>query len=217
MCDILIERRNTMFAEWWNMLDAASQVFYCIAIPATLVLVIQTVMLFIGLGEAADGVDGIDGADDIGELGADSSADAHDLSDFDGLRVFTIRGIVAFFVVFGWVGIAMRSSGVGLGITIPVALVCGFAVMVGIAYLLRAVMKLRGSGNIDNQNAIGKACKVHLTVPGERSGQGKVHLMLQGSYVERDAVTDQPEAIPTGSEAVVVGVSGQTTLVIEKK
>lgn len=203
-----------MFTQWWNLLDAASQVFYCIAIPATLVLVIQTVMLFIGLGEAFDGADG---ADDIGELGADSSADAHDLSDFDGLRVFTVRGIVAFFVVFGWVGIAMRSSDVSLGITVSVALAAGFAVMVGIAYLLRAVMKLRGDGNIDNKNAVGVPCKVHLTVPGERSGQGKVHLMLQGSYVERDAVTDQSEAIVTGSEAVVVGVSGQTTLVIEKK
>ncbi len=203
-----------MFAQWWNMLDGATQVFYCIAIPATLVLLIQTVMLFIGLGEALDGADGVD---DIGEIGADSAADAADLSDFDGLRVFTVRGIVAFFVVFGWVGIAMRSSDVSLAVTIPVALAAGVAMMIGIAYLLRAVMKLRGDGNIDNRNAVGVPCKVHLTVPAERAGQGKVHLMLQGSYVERDAVTDQPDAIPTGSEAVVVGLSGQTTLVIEKK
>lgn len=213
-----------MFAQWWNLLDVSTQIFYCMAIPATLVLVIQTVMLFLGLGEAADGADDI-GADvlpdevDAGDgiFGADSTADAHDLSDFDGLRVFTIRGIVAFFVVFGWVGVAMRSSGVSLLVTVPVALVSGIAVMVGIAYLLRAVMKLRGDGNLDNRNAVGTSCKVHLTVPPERSGQGKVHLMLQGSYVERDAVTDQSEPIPTGSEAVVVGVSGQTSLVIEKK
>lgn len=215
-----------MFAEWWNLLDAATQVFYCIAIPATLVLLIQTVMLFLGLGEAADGADDLGGdilPDDVeldagdGIFGADSVADTNDLSDFDGLRVFTIRGIVAFFVVFGWVGIAMRSSGVSLMWTIPVALAAGIAVMIGIAYLLRAVMKLRGDGNIDNRNAVGKECKVHLTVPAERSGQGKVHLVLQGSYVERDAVTDQSEALPTGCEAVVVGLSGQTTLVIEKK
>ena len=41
--------------------------------------------------------------------------------------------------------------------------------------------------------------------------------MLQGSYVERDAVTDDEETIPTGSEVVVIGLSGQTTLVVKRK
>ena len=41
--------------------------------------------------------------------------------------------------------------------------------------------------------------------------------MLQGAYVERGAVTDETEAIPTGSEIVVVGVSGQTDLVVRRK
>jgi hypothetical protein len=41
--------------------------------------------------------------------------------------------------------------------------------------------------------------------------------MLQGSYVERSAVTDDEEAIPTGSEIIVVGVSGQTDLIVKRK
>lgn len=216
-----------MFVEWWNLLSTATQVFYCIAIPATLVLLIQTVLIFIGFGEGGDTPDDIeldDALDSIGEgdagdgiFGADSVSDSHDLSDLGDLRILTIRGIVAFFVVFGWVGVAMQSAGLALYITIPVSLLCGFAAMVGIAFLLRAVMKLRGSGNIDNHNAIGTQCKVHLTVPPHRTGAGKVHVMLQGSYVERSAVTDETDPIPTGSEAVVVGVSGQTDLVVERK
>ncbi len=214
-----------MFQEWWNMLGAAAQTFYCIAIPATLVLVIQTVLIFVGIGESGDGVDdlGADGAiSDLAEsgdgiYGTDSVSDMHDIGDLDGLRIFTLRGIIAFFVVFGWVGVAMCSAGVSLYATIPVSILCGFAVMVGIAYLLRAVMKLRSDGNIDNRNAVGLHGKVHLTVPPARSGEGKVHIMLQGSYVERNAITDQAEAIPTGSEVVVVGVSGQTDLVVERK
>ena len=55
------------------------------------------------------------------------------------------------------------------------------------------------------------------TIPALRTGTGKVHLMLQGSYVERDAVTDDETSLPTGSEIVVVGVSGQTTLIVRKK
>ena len=38
-----------MFIEWWNSLGTLSQVLYCIAIPATLVLLIQTIMMLIGI------------------------------------------------------------------------------------------------------------------------------------------------------------------------
>lgn len=202
--------------DFWNSLDFATQVFYCIAIPSTLVLLIQTVLMFIGIGDDADGDIDID----AGEVDGDISNDIYDFEDaegLDGLRIFTVRGIIAFFVVFGWVGIAMMGAGAPIFATIPVAIVCGFAMMVLIALLLRSVMKLRSDGNTDNRNAIGTAGKVHLTIPPSRSGEGKVHIMLQGSYVERNAITDSEESIPTGSEVVVVGVSGQTDLIVKKK
>jgi membrane protein implicated in regulation of membrane protease activity len=201
------------------------QVFTCIAIPFTLVLIVQTVMMFLGMGEDGDGL-GDDIPDEIGEIADDVSdgvfgdADAPDIDDasgFEGLRIFTVRGIVAFFVVFGWVGAAMASAGAKLYFTVPVAAVCGFAMMLVLALLFRAVMKLRSDGNTDNRNAVGVSGRVQLTIPAARSGEGKVHVMLQGSYVERDAVTDDESAIPTGSEIVVVGVSGLTTLVVRKK
>ncbi|MBQ6893422.1 MAG: NfeD family protein [Clostridia bacterium] len=210
--------------DWWNSLAIATQVFYCIAIPATLVLLIQTVLMFIGFGEDADGdveIEDVIGDGDIdagdGVFGEDSIYDMHDASGLEGLRIFTIRGLVAFFVVFGWVGVVMQGEGIKLLITLPVAAVCGFAMMVVIAFLFRAVMGLRNDGNTDNRNALGISGKVHLTIPPSRSGEGKVHIMLQGSYVERNAVTDSDEPILTGSEIVVVGVSGQTDLVVKKK
>lgn len=216
-----------MIIEWWNSLAVATQVFYCIAIPATMVLLIQTVLMFIGFGEDADGVDDVgmedvlDGGNDAdamdGVFGEDSIYDVHDAAGLEGLRIFTIRGLVAFFVVFGWVGAVMHGSGIKLYITVPVAAVCGFAMMIAIAFLFKAVMGLRSDGNADNRNAVGISGKVHLTIPPSRSGEGKVHIMLQGSYVERNAVTDNAEPIPTGSEIVVVGVSGQTDLIVRKK
>ena len=92
-----------------------------------------------------------------------------------------------------------------------------FMVLLMLAVLLRAVMRLKSDGNTDNRNAIGTSGRVQLTIPAYRTGEGKVHLMLQGAYVERDAVTDDPEPINTGSEIVVIGVSGQTTLVVRRK
>ncbi len=210
--------------EWWNSMTLVSQIFYCIAIPSTLLLLIQTILMLIGMGE-----DAADAASDVGEVdvpdgdaadgvfGGNEVTDIPDDFGLDGLRILTVRGIIAFLVVFSWVGIVLESVGAQLFITIPVAAVCGFATMVLLAFLMRAVMKLRSDGNIDTRNAIGTSGKVYLTVPPARSGEGKVQLILQGSFVELGAVTDDEVAIPTGSEIVVVGISGQTDLVVRRK
>lgn len=216
--------------EWWNSLSLAAQIFYCIALPSTLVLLVQTILMFIGLGEDADGDVDVDtdvGADVDADVDVDVDGDIPDGDEgflatvdaegFAGLRVFTIRGIIAFLVVFGWVGVVMETAGITLWLTLPVATASGFAIMLLLAFIFKALMKLRSDGNTDNRNAIGTAGRVHLTIPPSRTGEGKVHVMLQGSYVERDAVTDEDTPIPTGSEIVVVRVSGGTTLVVRKK
>lgn len=214
-----------MFIEWWNGLGTVSQIFYCIAIPATLVLLIQTVMMFIGMGDDGD-ISGDGAMDDVGDLpdgdtdgvfGEDSLPEIEDASGLMGLRIFTLRGIVAFFVVFGWVGVVMQDAGIHLAITVSVATLSGFAMMVALAFLFKAVMKLRSDGNTDNRNAIGTSGKVYLAIPPSRSGEGKVQVILQGVFVERNAVTDETETIPTGAEIVVVGVSGQVDLVVKRK
>lgn len=216
--------------EWWNSLSLAAQIFYCIALPSTLVLLVQTILMFIGLGEDADGDVDVDtdvGADVDADVDVDLDGDIPDGDEgflatvdaegFAGLRVFTIRGIIAFLVVFGWVGVVMETAGITLWLTLPVATASGFAIMLLLAFIFKAIMKLRSDGNTDNRNAIGTAGRVHLTIPPSRTGEGKVHVMLQGSYVERDAVTDEDTPIPTGSEIVVVRVSGGTTLVVRRK
>ena len=216
--------------EWWNSLSLAAQIFYCIALPSTLVLLVQTILMFIGLGEDADGDVDVD-TDVDADVDADVEVDLDgdipdgdegflatvDAEGFAGLRVFTVRGIIAFLVVFGWVGVVMETAGITLWLTLPVATASGFAIMLLLAFIFKALMKLRSDGNTDNRNAIGTAGRVHLTIPPSRTGEGKVHVMLQGSYVERDAVTDEDTPIPTGSEIVVVRVSGGTTLVVRRK
>ncbi len=207
--------------EWWNSLSLVAQIFYCIAVPSTLVLLVQTILMFIGMGEDAD-ADGADTdvSDDAGDIDSDGDGgfdEDLDPNGLDGLRIFTVRGVIAFLVIFGWVGALLESMNVALWINIPISSVCGFAMMVLLAFIFKAIMNLKSDGTIDIRNAVGTAGKVHLTIPPARMGEGKVHILLQGSYVERDAVTDEPDPIPTGSEVVVVRVSGETTLVVRKK
>ena len=210
--------------EWWNSLGLTLQIFYCIAIPSTLVLLIQTILMFIGMDDDAGDTDLDAGeiADDLpdvdeGVFGENEISDTVDAWGLQGLKIFTIKGIISFFVVFGWSGIVLLGADVPIFITIPVATICGFGMMFLLAVLFKLVFKLRSDGNIDNRNAIGVAGKVYLTIPPSRTGEGKVYVMLQGSYVERSAVTDNNEAIPTGTEIIVVGVSGDASLVVRKK
>ena len=215
--------------DWWNSLSIISQVFYCIAIPSTLVLLIQMIMMCIGMGDdgAAD-TDIPDGdvdvdvdlpdADEIdGVFGSNTVSETADAFGIEGLRILTVRGIMAFLVMFGWIGVVMTDSGVPLWLTLPVATIGGFITMVILALLMKLVMKLRSDGNLDNRNAVGTAGTVYLTIPAERRGEGKVQLMLQGSYVERNAVTDDKEPITTGTEVVIIGVSGGTALIVRRK
>lgn len=217
--------------QWWDSLSSFSQVLACMAIPATLILLIQTVLMLIGLG--SDGGADVDTDADVdvdvdtdidvdtdvsdGVFGADVTDGDVDPSGLDGLRIFSIRGIIAFFVVFGWTGIALDSAGVTPVVSSLAAVAAGFLMMFIIALVFRAISKLENSGNIDNRNALGVAGTVYLKIPAERKGQGKVNVMIQGTLCERDAVTDEQTDLLTGSEIVVVALSGQNTLVVKKK
>lgn len=209
-----------LLGDWWNTLSLATQIFYCIAIPSTLLLLIQTVLMFLGFDNDSDIEIDFDTPDtelNDGIFGESDNIDLDDVSGLESLHIFTLRGIIAFLVIFGWVGVVMQSANINLTITLVVAFLCGLAMMLLIAYLFKIIMKLKSDGTADNRNALGTAGRVHLTIPPSRKGEGKVHIMLQGSYVERNAVTDESESIPTGCEIIVVGISGQTDLVVKRK
>ena len=206
---------------WWNSLSLVSQIFALIAIPTTGVLLIQTIIMLFGIGMDSDiDLDGdIDADVDAGDgLFGDGEIDSDiDPTGLNSLRVFTVRGIIAFFVVFGWSGFMLDRANISLWINIPVSAIAGFVMMCILAVMMKGIMKLRNDGNIDTKNALGTSGKVYLTIPPSRKGEGKVNVLLQGKYVELEAVTDEEEAIHTGAEIVVTGISGQTTLVVKRK
>lgn len=188
--------------EWWDTLNTVQRVFAMIAIPSTLIMVIQTVMLALGWIGDSD-VDMDDGSDGDG-----------DLAD-DGLTLFSVRGIVAMLAVMGWTAIAFIESGLNQIASVLIAIVLGFLTLVGMAYFMRAVYRLQASGNLDVGNAVGKVAKVYIPIAGNAKKQGKVTMTLQEKYCELDAITTSSETLPTGSYVRVVAVDGTGTLVVE--
>ena len=189
---------------WWNSLSDIQQIFAYMAIPATVILALQTILLMFGAGNGHDG----DGDCDC-DAETDLDGDISTHHDDGGLRIFTVRAFVAFFTVFGWCGIALTENNVNIGISIFISAISGFLMMLLIAYIFKMAMKLQSEGNLDSKNAVGKSGTVYLSIPEKRSGRGKVMVTVQERLTEMEAVTDCDYKLKTGTEITVISVSNQ--------
>ncbi len=189
--------------EWWNGLDIAQQIFALMGIGSGIILIIQMVMLLFGLGDDSD-MDFDDG--DIGDT---------DIGDGDGLTLFTVKGIVAMLCIMGWTGVIFLGTDMNRALAYVLAFLCGAATLVIMAYVMRAILKLQSSGNIDVGNAVGKVGQVYIPIKPSGSASGKVNITVQGQYSEFSAITTADRVLPTGSYVRVVAVDEAGTLVVE--
>lgn len=187
---------------WWNSLPALEQIFATIAIPATVVLVIQSLLLMFGLGFGGDA-----------DVNMDGHVDSMDAGSGDGLALFTVRGIVAFFAVGGWTGMVMAKYAPPW-IAIVAAFLAGSVALVALAYLFKAMFKLQSSGNLDNKNAIGKAAKVYIPIPASGGGQGKITVLVQERLVELSAITREAVPLKTGEIVTICDILDDETVVV---
>lgn len=188
---------------WWNSMIPAQQILALIAIPSTLILIVQTVMVLIGLGDGGDG----------GDVDADDVLDGD--TDDGGLGLFSVRGIVAMLCIMGWSGVALLETSLPKAISILIAFVLGVATLVGMALLMKAVYRLQSSGNIDLGNAIGKVGQVYIPIPAGGKSSGKVNITVQERLTECDAITVSDTVLETGSYVRVTAVGEGGVLVVE--
>lgn len=181
---------------FWEQLRLIGQIYFVLGCIASALLLIQFILLLIGFSG--------DGDIDIGgDGGADYDGDAD-----GGIGIFTLKGLVGFFAIGGWVGVACVLGGMKDGWTIAVSILCGMVAFVAVGLAYKAIRKLQADGALDNRNAIGKVAEVYLKIPAKGEGHGKLSIVIQGKLVEMDAVTDETEAIPTGREVKVIGLIG---------
>jgi hypothetical protein len=76
---------------------------------------------------------------------------------------------------------------------------------------MRSLHRLKADGTIHLERALGQSGTVYLTIPGQKSGLGKVTFRLQNRTVECQAVTPHGQ-LPTGSNIVVSAVLGPDTV-----
>ena len=203
--------------EWWGGLDIASQVLYCIAIPSTLILLLQTLLTLIGWGHVDASVD----SSDVSGLGMDAETgfeagprDAAGVGDYSDLHLFSLQSIVALFSVFGWTALILYHASGILILAVPIGCVAGLLAMYGVAKLVLTARKLTASGNISLKNALGVTGKVYIPIfPGQ---QGKVTLVVQERFIEADAISEAKKLLPSGAIVRVVDVRAEVLVVEEE-
>jgi len=180
-----------------EFLSNSTTFYFYLAVVSTVIFVVQFCLaMFGGLGHDVD-------LDHDVDFDHDMSTDASDISDTDysgisDINLFSIKSITAFVMFFGWAGFFWGDKGyLGLGI----ALVCGFVMMFLTSLVIFLLLKMQQSGNISSRDLVGRTASVYLSIPGGRSGTGKITVKLDRCSREVKAMAD--EAIPHGVPVVV--------------
>lgn len=173
-----------------------------VAVPASLILVIQTVMTFLGMS---------------GDIDADFDGDGDvDVEGGSSVTLFSVRNLVAFFTFFGWSGLWMIDSGFSPVTVVVLSILIG-SLFVGISMgLFYVISRLQRSGNLRIQNTMGLVGEVYIPIPPNREKSGKIMVAVQGALMELEAFTDDPEILKSGTQVEVVGIIGTSKLLVTK-
>ena len=189
-------------SSWWQGMDLFEKILWVIAILFSALFLLQTVVSIFGGGD----MDGHDAAGHSDAAVGDDSGIGHEF--------FTIKNMIAFFTMFAWVGIAAYNGGLSKGVSVLLASGAGLTMVFLMVILLRNVGKLKYSGTMQIKNALNQVGNVYLFIPGQRRGTGKVHVRVQGSLHELDAITDDATDIATGSIVKVTGIIDEGLLLV---
>lgn len=187
----------------WSETALFEQVFWAIAIPSTVIFIVLLVLTVLGSDADVDVDTDVDGS----------------IADGDSIpfQFLSLKNIVAFFTVLGWSGLGFIHAEMASWLVILLAVLCGLLMMTLMATLFYFMSRLAESGTLQMKNAIGKLGEVYLVIPAKRGGMGKVQLSIQGAVRTLDAITDDPEKIPTSSIIEVLNVIDDQILLVKKQ
>ncbi|MBZ4035643.1 NfeD family protein [Flavobacterium sp. 17A] len=171
--------------------------FWYIAIPTSLIFLIQTIITFSGL-DIADGFD------------TDFDAHLHDGGDF---QWFSLRNLINFLLGFSWTGISFYSTiGEKPWFLITLAFVVGVLFVLLFFFVIKQVQKLAEDNSFKITNTLDKTAKVYLTIPENKTGKGKIMISVNGAFHELEAMTEK-ERIPSGSAVKVIKIENNILIV----
>jgi len=183
--------------EWFLNLEGFPKFYWIIALIGSLIFIFIIITTFLG----------VDGADDFDDIDADTGME---------FQFITFKNLIGFFTIFGWSGIACIDAGLSNSITIIISVFCGLVMMTIMAAMFHYMKKLNDSGTLNYKNAIGAIGEVYLTIGANRSKMGKVHIRVQGSLRELEALSDSLGELKSGTIIKVVEVTSNGVLIVNQ-
>ncbi len=184
------------FGEWWELLSTAEQVFWAFGVGGTTILVLQTLLSFVGL-----------------EVDTDVEFDlSTEISLEFGL--FSLKSFLAFLAFFGWTGVIALGYGWSMPMILLTSAGMGLIAMLLVAYMLFQFQKLESSGTMRMEEAVYEEAEVYLAIPAAGQGMGQITLELNGGLRQLKAIT-KGDKIPTGMGVRVVDLLEDNVLLVE--
>ncbi|WP_445747604.1 NfeD family protein [Polaribacter sp.] len=185
--------------EIFEGLDTLLKTFWFVAIPTSVIFIIQTIMTFMG-ADASDGVE------------ADFNG------DFDGtdapFQLFSLRNMINFLLGFSWTGISFYTTITNKPLLIIISLAVGIVFVLLFFVIIKQVQKLAEDNSFKIENTLHKSAEVYLTIPENKKGKGKIMISVNGAYHELEAMTEN-DKIPSGSVVKVVKIENNNILIVE--
>lgn len=185
--------------DFLNTAEPELKIFWYVAIPISIIFLIQTVITFLG----ADAHDG--GEVDFG-------------GDFDSdtpFQLFSLRNLINFLLGFSWGGISLWNTIENRTILIIVAFLIGVGFLLIFLMVMRQMTKLQEDNTVRITDALNKTGSVYLTVPENKTGYGKIQLSIRGSQREFQAVTNG-DSLSSGTAIRVVEILDDNLCLVEK-
>jgi len=173
------------------------QVYWYIAIGASVFFIIQTIATFIG-GSGSDTDMDID--TEVGH------------GDFP-FHFFSLRNLVSFLLGFGWTGVSLYKAIPSQWLLLLAAILVGLFFIAIFFFIIRTLLKLSEDNSFQMEHTINKTGDVYLQVPANKTGKGKVFVSVRGSTHELSAITEDPEPLKVGSMVKVLNVENKTLIV----
>lgn len=178
--------------------QTVSATFYYIAVFSTLVFAIKTLIFAVTGGDS--------------EVFADFNTEFETETSFD---FFSIQSILAFFMGFGWVGLAaLKQWGFSIKLTFLAAIAFGLCLMFLSAYLMYLVKKLNKKIVTNYSECIGKIAKTYTAFSSK--GNGQIEININNKLSIENAINISDESFPAFQEVKITDYQNNT-FYIDKK
>jgi len=185
--------------EFFDQMEPLLKIFWYVALPSSLIFLIQTVMTFMGM----DSSDALDDGAGLTLFGAETPSE-----------LFSLRNLINFLLGFSWTGISFYTTISNKFTLILVALQVGILFVFLFLFIIRQLQKLSEDNTFQIESTLHKRAEVYLSIPGHMQGVGKITISINGSFRELEAMTEH-ERIETGALVEIQTIESNNVLIVK--